>query len=134
MFAVPSSPQHSRLSTRDFASPASRCQASKSQELIEFLRLASASFRALSVLHSCRLPVFRHERIASDSDFYGREFGSFLKEDEVMLEKHGTELIVGCGPVSEGFTVEEIVRAFMELVGSPEEPAEDELVKNLILR
>jgi hypothetical protein len=78
--------------------------------------------------------VFRHERIASDSDFYGREFGSFLKEDEVMLEKHGTELIVGCGPVSEGFTVEEIVRAFMELVGSPEEPAEDELVKNLILR
>ena len=52
-----------------------------------------------------------------------------------MFDKSGSENVVEKRDrLSEGFTVEEIVRAFMELVRSPEEPAEDELVKILILR
>jgi hypothetical protein len=51
-----------------------------------------------------------------------------------MFDKRGTEIIVGTSePAGEGFTIEEIVRAFVELTTSPDKPPEDDFVKILIL-
>ncbi len=57
-----------------------------------------------------------------------------LKELESMFEKRATKIVIDTSEsAGGGFTVEEVVQAFVELTTNPDKPADDDFAKILIL-